>query len=348
VSPAKAVVVLHYREPFANAATINDHVSSFERYSRYPVITVNTGGGLPRALEQIDTLAVVLHYSIFGDRLLLSPRFRRWLAAQPYKVAFLQDEHWFGAQRAEFLTDFAVDCVFSLLQKEYHGEVYLERTTVRRVEHTLTGYVSDEMVRAARSRWRPEQNRPIDLGYRARELPFYMGRGAQEKHLIGREFSRRAAGSGLTLDLASEEGSRLYGDDWWDFLASCKGLLGVEAGVSVFDLDGTIKATVEEHLRAHPKATFEEVHERVLAPHEDRIFYRTVSPRHFEAAAFRNCQVLFSGRYNGIFEPGVHFLELHKDFSNFEEVLSTYSDPQARERFRDAAYEEVIASGRYT
>ena len=58
---------------------------------------------------------------------------------------------------------------------------------------------------------------------------------------------------------------------------------------------------------------------------EDNVYYRTISPRHFEAAAFRICQVLFEGRYSGVLEPMVHYIPLKKDFSNIDEVIRRIS-----------------------
>jgi hypothetical protein len=174
-----------------------------------------------------------------------------------------------------------------------------------------------------------------------------MGRGAQEKADIGVEFVRRAAGSELTLDIDVDEGGRLYGDDWYRFLANSRGCLGVEAGVSVFDLDDRALPACDRYLAEHPGATFSDVEREVLAPYEDRVFYRTISPRHFEAAAFRVCPILFEGRYSGILEPGRHYLPLAKDFSNLDEVIGRFRDPAVRRAITDAAYHDLIESRRY-
>ena len=67
-------------------------------------------------------------------------------------------------------------------------------------------------------------------------------------------------------------------------------MLGVEAGTSVFDLDDTARERTEALLANEPDLSFDEVERRVLHEYEDKIYYRTVSPRHFEAAAFRVVQ----------------------------------------------------------
>ena len=161
------------------------------------------------------------------------------------QIAFFQDEHHYCQERFAFLNTFNVECVYTLLEPRYWDAVYRELTSVKRLVHTLTGYLSADFVERARVFGRPDAARTIDIGYRARRLPFYMGRGGQEKSDIADRFIERSAGSRLVLDIAVGESSRLYGDAWWNFLANCRGVLGVEAGVSVFDLDGSARVACE-------------------------------------------------------------------------------------------------------
>ena len=76
--------------------------------------------------------------------------------------------------------------------------------------------------------------------------------------------------------------------------------------------------------------------------------YRTISPRHFEAAAFRVVQILFEGDYNGILKPWVHYLPLKKDFSNFDGVMAAFGNSALRETIANRAYDDLIASGLWT
>ncbi len=92
----------------------------------------------------------------------------------------------------------------------------------------------------------PDAERPVDVGYRGREIPAYSGRGGYEKAIIGRRFAELAAHSGLVLDIEVGEENRLYGGRWPRFLAGCKAVLGVESGVSIFDLDDEVTSEYEE------------------------------------------------------------------------------------------------------
>jgi hypothetical protein len=125
-------------------------------------------------------------------------------------------------------------------------------------------------------------------------------------------------------------------------------VLGTESGVSIFDTEDLVRTEYERLTAEHPSISFAELSERLLNKWEDNIPYRTVSPRHFEAAALRVCQILFAGKYSGILEPMVHYIPLEKDFSNIDEVLRRFRDPAVRRRLTENAYADLIASGRYS
>jgi hypothetical protein len=347
--PAGGLVLLYHRPLGRGAATISEHVDSFAKYSRYRVWSVNTERGFPQRLRDLPCEVVVLHYSLFGIWPYVLRDFLSWVSAsRAYKVAFFQDEHRFCGKRFKFLNDNRVDAVYSCLEPADAARVYGPRTAVRDLRYTLPGYVSDELVSRAAEMCVPDDRRSLDIAYRGRKLAYYMGRGAQEKYEIGRQVRQRAAAAGLRVDIDSSEDSRLYGDAWYQFMANARGTLGVESGVSIFDLDDVVRPACDSYLAQHPGASFEEISAAVLAPWENNIPYRTISPRHFEAAAFRVCQILFEGRYSGIMHPMVHYIPLKKDFSNWDEVVARFSDASLRRRLTERAYQDLIGSGRYT
>jgi hypothetical protein len=351
MEPLDAVLVLYHHYPGVNAPTIMDHATSFESHSQYPVISLNTDDGYPQALDDLRFKVIVIHYSLFpGPRYVFGPGFLRYLerATESTKVVFFQDEHHNCLQRFAFIDRYGIEVVYSLLEAPYHEEVYRKHTSATTVRSTLTGYVSDDLVARSAEVFVPDADRTIDVGYRARRLAYYMGRASQEKHEIGERFVSSAAGLGLELDIATGEDSRIYGDAWYKFVAQCRGMLGTEAGTSVFDLDGTAQSRVASLLAEEPNLGFEEVERRVLHEYEGKIPYRTVSPRHFEAAAFRVVQILYEGRYNDVLESDVHYLALKKDWSNFDDIMARFADPGVRQAITERAYDDLIASGRYS
>jgi hypothetical protein len=344
------VLVLYHHPAQTNAPTIMEHVDAFAKHSRFRAWSFNTDVGFPASLGSFRFSAVVLHYSLFGpETYQLNDYFLSFLDRTPsYKVAFFQDEHHYCSDRFAFLDRYRVDCVYTLLEPEHWPRVYGEHTNVPKLVYGIPGYVSDDLVRLAARITKPDEEREIDIGYRGRTLLPYMGKGSQEKAVIGTGFLERARDSGLELDIAVDEESRIYGDAWFEHVANCRGVLGTEAGVSIFDTDDVVRKEYERLIAEQPSLTFDELSERLLDAWEDNIYYRTVSPRHFEAAALRVCQILFEGKYSGILEPLVHYIPLKKDFSNVDNVIEQFRDPELRRRLTENAYRDLIASERYS
>lgn len=350
-APTNGILLLYHHWLAPNAPTIMEHVNAFERYSRFTVWTINTELGFPEGLHALEFQIIVLHYSLFGWLPFSLPdQFYKYLerSQSAYKVAFFQDEYRYWPQRAEFLNRYGVACVYTLVEPPYFTETYLKYTHVPRLVSTLPGYVSDNLLNLAHRFAKPSEQRTIDIGYRGRQLPYWFGKGSQEKHRIGVRFRELAENLGLTLDIESEEEKRIYGDKYYQFLANCRAVLGVEAGISIFDIDDTVRPQYEQLIAENPRINFDEAHAKLLHRFEDRIPYRTISPRHFEAAAFRVCQILFEGSYSGIMQPMVHYIPLKKDFSNLGEVVRLFKDAELRQQVTENAYRDLIASGRHS
>lgn len=346
-----------YHHPLrSDAATIMEHVSAFERHSRFRVWKINTALGFPRGLKKVKFAVIILHYSLFGWHPFgLHQRFLEYVeeSRESYKIAFFQDEYRFWPERIDLIKTLNVSCVYTLLESRLFAETYGKYANIPTIVSNLPAYVSDEAVAIGRRAFKPHKERVIDIGYRGRKAPYYLGRGAQEKHLIAVEFVRRAGALGLRLDIETDEQKRIYGEDWIRFLADCKAVLGVEAGTTVFDIDNVVRPQYAAMCEGHPdirfpNRSFEEIHDALLAPHEDKIYYRTISARHFEAATLRICQILFQGKYSGILKPMVHYIPLKKDFSNFDEVIRMFRDQGVRHEIAENAYNDLIASGRYS
>jgi hypothetical protein len=344
-------ILLLYHHPLRqSASTIMEHVNAFEQYSHFKVWKVNVELGFPQRLRELQFRALVLHYSLFGIwPYMLNEKFLKYIEqSRAHKIAFFQDEYRFCQARFAFISRYKINCIYTLLEPAYFDEVYQEYTTVQKLVYTLPGYVSDDLITAAQKMTKPENGLEIDVGYRARPLPFYMGKGAQEKHEIAIGFLQRANGLGLKIDIESDEERRIYGKGWYKFLANCRAVLGVEAGVSIFDLEDRVRIECEQLISKNPRISFQEISKKILQPLEEKIPYRTISPRHFEAAAFRVCQILFEGNYSGVMKPMVHYIPLGKDFSNFEDVIRMFKNRKLRSELTENAYRDLIASGKYS
>jgi len=348
------VLLLLYRRPlsrwFADASTIDEHIAAFARHSRFTVHLCNTELGHPSGLDRSRFDAVVLHYSLFGggaDGYPFSPRFERALDESTYKVAFFHDEHTHCGQRFEFLNAHRIDCVFTCLEEPEFGAVYGAYTEVPVLVSHLPGYVSESMERMPPAP--PEAERPLDVGFRARPLAPYMG--PDDKAEMGRGFAERAAGTGLATDIEVSDQSLLPGESWFEFMGSARAMLGVESGTRTFDLEDEMLRDFERAAaeRGGPgNVSLDDLDPAALARWTDKVRYRTIGPRHFEAAAMRVCQVLFEGEYSGLMEPMRHYIPLKRDFSNFDEVVERIRDEGLRRELAENAHRDLVASGRHT
>ena len=209
------------------------------------------------------------------------------------KVAFLQDEYRAVNVFWEHFNLIGLDLLFSCVPSHEIKKVYpKDKVPNLTVVNVLTGYVSKSLAAVTVL---PVSQRKINVGYRTREMPYWLGRLAHEKTHIAHEFARLSVDSGLVSDLSTKETDRLYGQDWVDFVSSCKAMLGVESGASIIDFDGEIERTVDAYVAQHPEVSFEHVYSKFLEKHEGSIDLAQISPRCFEAAALRTPMVLFEG-----------------------------------------------------
>jgi hypothetical protein len=334
----------------ADASTVTDHLNALERFSRHRVCELSFLRDLPTGLELSQFDVLVIHYSIaigYLSEHYISPEAKRRVREFPgLKVLFIQDEYRLVNSVHEALRFMGIHLLFTCMPEGEIEKVYPEQQLPGITKlTTLTGYVPHALLSLDVPRI---AERPIDVGYRSRKPPHWLGELGYEKWSIADRFAEHARGSELRLDLSYHEADRLYGAAWKRFVTQCKAMLGVESGSSVFDFDGALQRSVEQYVAAHPQASFQEVQRRFLEPYEGRIRQNQISPRCFEAAALRTAMVLYEGEYSRVLEPGRHFIPLRKDFANFPQVLESLRDMPALQRMVDCAYEEIARNDAYS
>jgi len=342
MTAAEGILLLHSRG-LVTAATVAESTDAFSSYSRFPVWTVNTYFGFPPGLNRCRFKVIVLHYSLFYDAFSpLDERFLEFLAARrdSYLVAMFQDEQAYLPERLEFCDRHGVDCVYTHVDPPHAQRLYGADGS-RTVVTYLPGYVSERLCAASPRFSLPEDRRPIDIGYRGRKPPADWGDVAQEKYEIGVRFRRHAQEHDLRVDIEMDEDKRIYGQAWYRFIGSCKAVLGTESGTGALPwLLGGPRSDGARALKSAAGA--------LAGAGWEPIPYRTIAPRHFEAAGLRSCQILYEGSYSGVLEPMVHYIPLKKDFSNFDQVVARYRDAALRRALITNAYRDLIAGDRYT
>jgi len=330
------------------AATVFDHIDALERFSRHRIRRLEMLGDIPESVDLNRFDVIIVHYTlVLCADYYVSPAARQRLAeARALKAMFIQDEYRFVDKTIAAMNEIGVDLLFTCVPDEEIGKVYPEQRLpgVTKV-NVLTGYVPARLLKLP---LRPLAERSIDVGYRSRDLPAWLGRLAQEKMHIGRRFQEDGARCGLKLDISAREEDRLYGNSWIRFVRNCKAMLGVESGASVFDFTGDIQRNVEAHVARDPSVGFETLHDLYFADAEDKIRLAQISPRSFEAAALGTLMIMYEGEYSGILEPWRHYVPLKKDHSNFEAVVATLRDTKRATEIVAQAYHEIALNPRYS
>jgi hypothetical protein len=240
------------------------------------------------------------------------------------KIAFPQDEYDCHLTLDEWMCDWRVDVVYSVIPSSW-DVLYPQFHSVGEIRLGYTGYIDEALIDRPR---KPFAQRRIDIGYRARKLPPYFGKVGENKWTIGRDVLAAASETGLKTDIVLGESGTLFGDAWLDFISDSKFTLGANSGSSLLDPYGGIQRAVKAHLAEHPKATFDEV-EAAVFPGLDGLPMTAISPRVLEAALLESGQILVDGDYSSIVQPWEHYIPIRPDASNAREVFDAMKDARA-------------------
>jgi hypothetical protein len=332
-----------------HANTLQEHIAAFGRYSAHDIRKFN-----PRSLRRCRMLdlsgfdVVVIHYSlcIIVDDYLAQDFREKLRRFKGLKIQFIQDDYRWVDRITAMMRYVGIHVLFTLVPAVEIPKIWSEDRLPDVLKiNTLAGYVPDIAIDLSGF---PLERRPIDVGYRGREVPFWIGRLGQEKVWIAKGVRERAAAYGLRCDIGWTEQDRIYGRAWNQFLTSCRATLGTESGASITDFDGSIEKSVKEYLARHPTAGFEDVHSDILWKFEWNVRMNVISPRMFEAVAARTALVLFPGEYSHVIHPEEHYVLLEKDFSNMDGVVENLRDIERLKAMTERAYRDVVQSDRYS
>jgi hypothetical protein len=345
--------MLHWMShPGAVRLTTRQHLDALTAVRDAEVLSYNAIGGAPSWLGRLRFDAVALHTTLVGTR--TSPWFSRWrkrldwlAGLDALKVAFPQDDYDRAHLLDEWLDDLGVSVVCTVLDDTHRDELYPRLSKKAAFYDVLTGYIDEPSAQRMAGRLRPHAERPNDIVYRARHLPYFYGHHGRLKHLIGDAVLERAGAHDLRCDISTSGPETIIGESWLDFMASARATIGVESGVSVLDRAGEMQERVEEMLASDPHLSFEEASARMPPGWDDYRFF-AISPRHLEAVITKTAQILTEGRYSGVLEAGRHYLPLAYDFSNLDDVLEQARDVPFMEQLAEQAYADVYLSGKYT
>ena len=355
VRTKRLTIAILYDANSVKVSTIREHLDSFREFGRhdyyYIPATVASWEALGSYRLDISLFdAVVLHYSVrlpfpeyFQSDILSSLCTYRGL-----KIGFAQDEYERPEVTRQMMEQIGFDLFFTCVPMDQVDRVYpLDRFSTTEFHTTLTGYVADKDCSAYVT---PLFRRRLHIAYRGRKLPRVYGKLGEEKAFIGVAVKKAAEKRSIPVDIDVSEESRIYGDDWYRFLGSARATLGTESGSNVFDFTSEFSERISR-IEADPAKTDaqkdEEIRE-ILKPLEGMVKMNQISPKIFEAIRLKTALVLFEGAYSGVIERDRHFIPLKKDLSNIEEVFEKIADDTLIARMTDDAYNDIVASGRYS
>lgn len=351
-----SILVLYHAVSAPLRAAIDDHLSSIRRYSGRPCIYINLAvRPVPRWVGRLDIGLVVFHTTLLATRWYpeafqrLAPRLAALERLACPRIAIPQDEFLNTDPLVDFLRQFRVEHVFTCAPQDewetIYGPLIADGAGLTRV---LTGYLEHRTVRRIHQLAAESGERVIDVGYRSWQPEPWLGRHGMLKGWIADRFNEEGRRLGLRTDISMSPADTLLGDAWYRFLLRCRFTIGAEGGASILDRDGRIRDCVTRYRSEHPEASFEEI-ERSCFPGLDGTFnLRAISPRHLEACATRTPQILIEGSYNGILQPGTHYVPLQADFTNISEAFKAIADGEEAAQMAERAYRDVVAAGEHS
>ena len=323
------------------AGTIVDHIFGLKKISVNSIQELSFRGEIPETLKLEKFDGVIIHYSLVAclDTYIGPSTRARLRRYRGLKFAFVQDDYRFINRTVDALRDLGIHVLFGFAPPDIIDEVYSPAKLPGAIRETvLAGYVPEHLTTR---KVLPLRDRPIDIGYRARKLPAWLGSHGQEKWIVADRVLRDAARFGLKSDISTREEDRIYGEKWVKFVSSCKAFIGAESGSGVCDFTGEIQRCVEEHVAAFPDTPFETLRDLYFKAEDGRLMMNVISPRCFEAAALRTLMILYEGHYSGRLLPWRHYVPLKKDHSNMSEVVGVLRDLERAQAIVDTAFREV-------
>ena len=329
--------------------TVKDHIGSFLSYSKYKIVKID-----PFGLNDIKTLDfnkfdfVIIHYTlaIIYDHF-ISKQIKVKLADyKGTKIQFIQDDYRQISEYKKIINYFNINILYTLYSKENAKKIWIDKINPNlHLISNLPGYAPENLFNYSSP---PIKDRKIDVFYRGRTLPAWLGSLGQDKINIGKKFIENSKNQSLSLDIKWDEESRIYHDKWIKSLQSSKVMLGTESGSSITDFDGSIQKKCEEILQKNPSLNFLELYEKFLFQYDNNLILNTIPPKVFEAISLGTALVLFEGEYSSIIEEWKHYIPLKKDFSNFEEVVEKIKDNNFLTKISNQAYNDIIKTRKYS
>ena len=350
------ILVLYFLPSTQTRQTIFEHLFSFRNYnSDHTFYYYNMLWSFPYKLNYAEFDAIILHYTILSVRWSFDFWKKHYFKQLKYlskfdcpKIALPQDEYAHTDDLCRLFQEIGVETVYTCAPFSEYEKLYPKKETgLKHYFTTFPGYLDENSLEFISPHSKRHSIRNIDIGYRARSLPYWLGKHGQIKKELATKCKKHLPKHFVT-DISTDDKDVFYGKDWLNFLLNCRTSLGCLGGASMLDRSGEIRKRVDQYVFLHPAASFEQVEKECFQGLDQTLNLFALSPRHFECAMTKTCQVLMEGNYHNVLIPGKHFIEIKKDYSNLKEVFEKISDRDFCEKLAEKTYTDVVLSGKYT
>lgn len=354
----KNILILYGYLEYPVRSNVRDLIYSFKKYSNDNCFYYSPDhGDFPNFLKLIDFDIIVFSTIIISERWRGYKEFKKLVVdkieflknSKAIKVIHPQDE-WIQTKiLCDFINEFNITTVLTVAP-ESEWKIIYNNVDFEKVKFysVLTGYLDDFTLSKISTLNDSNNERNIDIGYRAFKAPAWLGSHGYLKTKIADIFNEKAPMFGFKTDISTNEKDVILGDDWYLFLIRCKFFIGVEGGSTVLDPEGKIWEKGEAYQKLYPNAKFEDFEKHCFPGMDGNLKLIAISPRHLESCATKTCQVLIEGHYNGILKPNIHYIPIKKDFSNITTVFNKMRDEKLREKIITNAYNDIVLSQKYT
>ena len=350
--PAKPrVLVLHSLYEISRK-TVRQHLACYARYlPEIEVVYQHFRAPITPALRQTEWDLVILNFCVLSNR--GTRAFRQIMDLYSFLpqqgcpiVAIPQDDVINCAYLDEWLYRWDVRSVYT--PRDYgQDQIYVHTRRKAHVEQVLPGYVDENLLETVTGRSLPWSERPIDIGSRVRFHPYRCGWFGRLKGTQAVELRKLSQDAGFNVDISTQPEDSFVGMPWFDFLGSCRFTVARRGGSSLLDPYGEIKRKIDAYLMEHEDPSFEDVEANCFPGLDNPTPFTAVTPRIFDATLMRTCLILTPDNYLNL-KPYEHYLPLEDDLSNADELFEAMRDEKLVNGIVDNAWEELIASGRYT
>lgn len=342
----RTALILHASDANARQTTI-DHMVAFAKYRPdWHFVYHHVDAPLTPGMRQVGFDAILFNYCFLNCRSShrfeqIERKYREVAHWDAVRIAITMDDCTGSAILDRWLAELNVQVVYTTLAD--HRDVLFPQTG-RKAEFrpSLTAFIDHDQLPKLTPHVLPMAERPIDFGTRVRMLTPNYGRFGMQKGLLAQTLGELAAAAGFRVDVSNVLSDELLGDAWLRFLGQCRFTVGQKGGYGLNDPDNTIRKRTMQFLAENPAASFDEVEQACFPGLDGQRRFAAVSPRLFEAAIMRTCQVLLVDDYLGLLEPMVHYVPLEPDARNIKDVLAIMSDTKQAAEIADRCYQTLV------